>query len=176
MRRVAEQAGCTTMALYTHFAGKDGLLGALFDEGFAELARAQREVPRTSDAVAYVRALCLAYRETAHRFPHHYALMLGRFSGAHTPSAASAAAARQTLDVLVHAIESTRPRTRDRRARAAESAQAIFAFCHGWVSLEALQFIQPAAATERQFLNAVSALLHADALPAPSPSRAPIPR
>jgi len=38
MRRVAKAVGITPMALYRHFADRDGLLGALADAGFAELA------------------------------------------------------------------------------------------------------------------------------------------
>lgn len=38
MRRVAEAVGITPMALYRHFADRDGLLNALADAGFAELA------------------------------------------------------------------------------------------------------------------------------------------
>lgn len=165
VRRVATLAGCTTMALYTHFSGKDGLLAALYDEGFAELARAQRAVPELVDPVAYVLALCLAYRETARRFPHHYALMLGRFSGEHQPSRQSAAAALRTLDTLASAVSAALSDAPDRQARATSTARQLFAFCHGWVSLEAMTFIANDQSSERQFTAAVDALLeHAAAM------------
>lgn len=38
MRRVAEAAGVTAMAIYRHYPGRDALLNALADEGFHELA------------------------------------------------------------------------------------------------------------------------------------------
>src|SRR5271168_4945361 len=38
MRRVATAVGITPMAIYRHFADRDGLLNALADEGFTELA------------------------------------------------------------------------------------------------------------------------------------------
>ncbi len=38
MRRVARAVGITPMALYRHFADRDGLLNALADDGFRELA------------------------------------------------------------------------------------------------------------------------------------------
>jgi AcrR family transcriptional regulator len=38
MRRVAKSVGITPMALYRHFADRDGLLNALADAGFEELA------------------------------------------------------------------------------------------------------------------------------------------
>ena len=39
MRRVAEAVGITPMAVYRHYADRAGLLNALANEGFAELAR-----------------------------------------------------------------------------------------------------------------------------------------
>jgi AcrR family transcriptional regulator len=39
MRRVAKAVGITPMALYRHFADRDGLLNALADSGFEELAK-----------------------------------------------------------------------------------------------------------------------------------------
>jgi AcrR family transcriptional regulator len=38
MRRVASAVGITPMALYRHYPNRDGLLNALSDEGFVELA------------------------------------------------------------------------------------------------------------------------------------------
>jgi AcrR family transcriptional regulator len=38
MRRVAKAVGITPMALYRHFANREGLLDALADEGFRDLA------------------------------------------------------------------------------------------------------------------------------------------
>jgi AcrR family transcriptional regulator len=38
MRRVAAAVGITAMAVYRHYPDRDGLLNALADEGFAELA------------------------------------------------------------------------------------------------------------------------------------------
>jgi AcrR family transcriptional regulator len=37
MRRIAEQAGCSTTMLYTLFGGKDELVNALYLEGFRRL-------------------------------------------------------------------------------------------------------------------------------------------
>lgn len=159
VRRVAALAGCTTMALYTHFSGKDGLLAALFDEGFAELSRAQQAVPPQREPLAYAAALCVAYRQTAHRFPHHYALMLGRFSGVYHPSPQSAAIALQTLDTLVSAIAAALTETPDRAERAMRVARQLFAFCHGWVSLEAMNFATETESSERDFLAAIDTLL-----------------
>jgi AcrR family transcriptional regulator len=142
VRRVAEQAGCTTMAVYTQFAGKPGIVAALYDEGFERLAQAQAAVPAGLAPHDRICALCHAYRVTAHRFPQHYALMLGRFSGEFTPPEASAERALATLKTLEDAaaaalVASGKPGDQGRIATEAQrAAHVLFALCHGWVSLE----------------------------------------
>jgi AcrR family transcriptional regulator len=42
VRRVATEAGCSTIGVYTWFGGKDGLIDALWTEGFASFAAALR--------------------------------------------------------------------------------------------------------------------------------------
>ena len=49
MRRVADAVGITPMAVYRHYAGRDGLLSALADQGFAELASALKSRRYSSD-------------------------------------------------------------------------------------------------------------------------------
>jgi AcrR family transcriptional regulator len=159
VRRVAEQAGCTTMAVYTRYGGKDGLVAALFDEGFERLAQAQQAVSSKLGAGKRVLALCQAYRDTALRFPHHYALMLGHFSGEHVPSPQSSAKAMATLQTLIDAVAASLAPSRDRERRATEVAHQLFAFCHGWVSLERLGFFGEAADASGAFERGVQALL-----------------
>lgn len=134
VRRLAERAGCTTMAIYSRFGGKNGLLAALFDEGFAQLKAAQENVPSTLSGTAYLLALCRAYRQTARTYPHHYALMLGSLSGEFTPPPASREKGRATLVFLARAIAQHSNETHEGLAESL--AQQLFAFCHGWVSLE----------------------------------------
>lgn len=143
VRRIAERAGLTTMAVYTHWQGRDGLLGALYDEGVATLAAAQARalsaLPPEATPVERVQALCRAFRETAHGVPHHYALMLGGTSHAFHPPAESAARALATLATLEEAVAAALVQalgTSDAARHAATIARQLFAFCHGWVALE----------------------------------------
>ncbi len=78
VRRIATEAGLSTMAIYHHFGGKDGLVEALYVDGFRALDDALAAVPRTDDPLADVEALALAYREVAMRRPGYYEVMFGR--------------------------------------------------------------------------------------------------
>ncbi len=159
VRRVAQHAGCTTIAVYSRFGGKEGLLGALFDEGFERLADAQAKVDATLPPAARVLALCRAYRATAHAFPHHYALMLGAFSGEHRPSPESSARAMSTLQTLTRSVSATLAPGKDKARRSEEVAVRLFVFCHGWASLEQIGFFQDAEGQSPSFDRAVQALL-----------------
>jgi AcrR family transcriptional regulator len=154
LRRVAQQARCTTIAVYTRFGGKNGLIGALYDDGFAELANAQAkaQTQTTANAVrkklaqpdhALVLELCKSYRATAQRFPNHYALMLGAQSGLHAPSQASQNAALATLATLRAAVLDYLDASK--KELADPLTLRLFAFCHGWVGLEQLGFLANAA-------------------------------
>jgi AcrR family transcriptional regulator len=160
VRRVADQAGCTTMAVYSRYGGKEGLLSALFDEGFERLALAQADVSRELAPTERVLALCHAYRQTAQAYPHHYALMLGNFSGDHTPSPESSAKAMSTLTTLASAVATLLTPHQDREQRATAIANSLFAFCHGWVSLERLGFFGDGRQVSQGYEQAVLALLN----------------
>ena len=82
VRRVAEGAGCTTMPVYSRYGGKEGLLQALLDEGFAALAATQGAVPVSLPPAERVRRLRREYLRIAAERPHHYALIL-RSQGGH---------------------------------------------------------------------------------------------
>jgi AcrR family transcriptional regulator len=133
VRRIAERAGMSTMAVYSHFGGKDGIIGALYDEGFDTLRSAQARVPVTRSAIDRVLGLCRAFRNTAATHPHHYALMLGAHSGSFTPSLASAERATATMSPLREAVSATKRTPPDIEGDVAR----LLAYCHGWATLSA---------------------------------------
>jgi len=146
VRRVADAAGCTTMQVYSRFGGKDGLLRALFDEGFEALYRAQRAVPSALPPAERVVQLCHAYLKIAAARPHHYALMLGAHSGDFDPPRESRTRAMATLTHLVEAVGAALPSTPVRDQRAREVAHQILAFCHGWAMLSATRLVDASRA------------------------------
>jgi AcrR family transcriptional regulator len=159
VRAIAADAGCTTMAVYTHFGGKDGLVQQFFDEGFARLAAAQQAVPTTLPVPDRVVALCHAYRAIAHGFPHHYDLMLGAHSGRFRPAPDSRRRALATIAYLVDVLEAIEPRGAKRRVRAEVRARAVIALCHGWVMLERAGLYPMNAEADTAFERAVQSLL-----------------
>ena len=146
VRRVAQAAGCTTMQVYSRYGGKDGLVQALFDEGFEALATAQQAVPALLPPAERVRRLCHEYLRIAAERPHHYALMLGAHSGDFQPAEESREHALATLTHLIAAVGNALPPMTDRDQRAREVAHQILAFCHGWAMLSATPLLDDARA------------------------------
>jgi len=71
VRKVAEHAGLSPMAMYRHFADKDALLNALMDDGFAAWEKIARSI-RAADPVEWLIALGEAFLEFALTEPHRF--------------------------------------------------------------------------------------------------------
>lgn len=76
-RRVTAEAGLSTMAVYTHFGSMDGLLAAIWREGFARFGAELERPSLTADPVADFMAQGWGYRHFALREPHLYKVMFG---------------------------------------------------------------------------------------------------
>ncbi|GAA4910223.1 TetR family transcriptional regulator [Stackebrandtia albiflava] len=103
-RRLAERVEYSQPVLYSHFAGKEAIVGAVALEGFGELAArlggARREAPEPGRAALH--AVCGAYLDFAEAHPALYQAMFHlpndlRFASDETP-----APMRACFDEFVH--------------------------------------------------------------------------
>jgi AcrR family transcriptional regulator len=76
-RRVATEAGCSTMAVYTHFGSMNDLVREIAREGFARLEAHLASVDATDDPVADMALLGRLYRHNALANSHLYEVMFG---------------------------------------------------------------------------------------------------
>jgi AcrR family transcriptional regulator len=137
LRRLAAATGTSTMAVYTLFGDKQGLLAAMYREGFARLGAALEDAGRDSDdPLDALARLGLAYRQTALANPHLYDLMFGRPVTTFVPDADAQAVADAAYRPLVNAVG----RCLDAGALVGPEAERIafylWAVSHGMVSLE----------------------------------------
>ena len=137
MRKVAAAVGCSTMVLYSNFGSKDGLLDALFLEGFRRLHQALQATPDPGDADAHVLALCHTYRRAAHAAPAYYAIMFQGAIAEYEAPPASREQALATLDPLIEVVWNfLQHRDGSPYHAAREMAMRLWAAAHGIVSLE----------------------------------------
>lgn len=144
-RKVAIEAGTSTMALYTDFDGMGELVEELAKEGFRLLTARMAVLADSADPVADLLAKGLAYRQFALDRPHLYALMFGlsapggrRVStadltrGATSVSEEGAAAFGHLVTVAGRAIDAGRFRAGDPVLAAVQ----LWSGLHGYVLLE----------------------------------------
>ncbi|WP_260191145.1 TetR/AcrR family transcriptional regulator [Actinophytocola gossypii] len=79
-RRIATEAGTSTMAVYTHFGSMSGLVREIVHEGFGRLRHYFERLVPTDDPVADLALYGRAYRHTATSAPHLYSVMFGGLS------------------------------------------------------------------------------------------------
>ncbi len=136
VRGVAARAGVAPMALYNHFDGKNGVLEAIWIDGFEKLR----------DCVSLHRgrplddlfAVGQAYRAFALAHRAHYTVMfMHRFAGFEPSLEASHAAAR-AFEALVNQVERAQVEGHFTGAAPGDVAQMLWSTCHGFVSLEIL--------------------------------------
>src|SRR5688572_33093440 len=78
VRRIATAAGTTTMALYTRFGSRDGLLDVVYTQGFEQLRGRLAPAALMADPAGAVLELLGAYRAFALANPGLYGLLFER--------------------------------------------------------------------------------------------------
>lgn len=74
-RKLAEEIGASTTAVYTHFNGMAGLYEELVRESFIRFGRRLDKLSPSDDPIADLVELGLAYRDFALEAPHRYRFM-----------------------------------------------------------------------------------------------------
>lgn len=167
VRAISKRAGLSTIGIYNHFSGKQGLLDALYIEGF-ELVRSTVEDARPDlsprDAVLVGLSNYIDFAVT-HR--PHYDLIFGASDPSYTPSSVATQAGEKAFDALTRLVTRAIPAALNGYQKR-EAALQLWALAHGYISLqdhEATDLI-PNAAWRDLIMNAVT--LHLDALIAKS--------
>jgi AcrR family transcriptional regulator len=158
-RRLAEEVGSSTMAVYTHFGGKDELLAATSVEGFRRLARSLGRVRRTDDPVADLFGLGRAYRRNALANPDLYRVMFGASPASAVLSADEAAMTLGTFETLVHGTERCIAADRFDAGDPWMMAAQLWSASHGLVMLELAGFFPQKGAAMTCFTDMTTALI-----------------
>jgi AcrR family transcriptional regulator len=141
LRRLANGTDTSTMAVYTLFGDKQGLVAAMYRAGFERLGNTLRDsVGDVEDPLTALANLGIAYRSAALANPHLYDLMFGRPVASYEPDAETKAIADAAYRPLVEGVQ----RCLDSGALIATPAEGaaeriglyLWAVSHGMVSLE----------------------------------------
>jgi AcrR family transcriptional regulator len=162
-RRLAEAAGTTTQSIYTLFGGKEGVVRAMYREGYARLEARLRRVKDTDDPLDDLLQRGRAYRAAALASPHYYDVMFGHPVPEFTPDDDDLAAALVTIAHLQDGVQ--RCIDSGLLADGVDAARLttwLWAAAHGVVSLELAGFIDvgPRRGTSDVYDEYLAASLH----------------
>jgi AcrR family transcriptional regulator len=161
MRRLATALGCTTTVLYTMFASKQGLIDAMYREGFDRLTARMRAIPSDAPPAERLRLSGLAYRENALSSPQLYQLTFGAAAPEHTPGPEATAAAAASLEPLIEIVHACVDAGIFRPEDPRFIAQVLTAAAHGAVSLELSHYFWSHAEAEQRYNTLTAAAAQA---------------
>ena len=143
VRRIAGDAGMSTMNVYSRFGSKHGVVEQLFLHGFRLLAAAMADVPHTDDALADLRTADSAYRRFALEHTTLYSVMFDRAVPHYQPTDSALATGMATLQQLAELLERAMDAGALRRLDPLHAAAIVWSTCHGVISLELKQAGMP---------------------------------
>ncbi|MDP1738725.1 MAG: TetR/AcrR family transcriptional regulator [Caulobacter sp.] len=138
IRKIADEVGVSSTALYMHFRDKDEILLEICDRAIELLLKQNSEIAaRPIDAVARVRLMLDAYMTFALENPNAYQLVFCGHSGivSEDKQAATEALGDRCYAVWVGTVREIAAIGRLRTGTADSAAQSMWAACHGLVAL-----------------------------------------
>lgn len=156
VRRVATDAGGSTMNVYSRFGGKQGLIDALFIAGFEQLTGELSQVDATADPTRDVVRCCAAYRAFAITHRPTYTLMFERSELRTSPEAVQASA--RALEEL-HRRVALACNSGGLRGDPLHLTAGFWATSHGLVTLELAGLGPPEIEWPKRFDQTIEALL-----------------
>ncbi|ALM92091.1 TetR/AcrR family transcriptional regulator [Alteromonas stellipolaris] len=133
VRAIAEGAGMSTIGIYSHFKGKQGILDALYIEGFTLVDEMMKKSEGNTPSDRLLNA-CEHVLRFSEAHAAHYNLIFGSNLKDYTPSEDAIAAGEKafiTLTKVVSAIIKKEIAVEERQ----DIAMQIWALCHGYISL-----------------------------------------
>ena len=138
VRRIAAEAGVAPMGVYKRFGNKNGIVDALFSEGFTRLTTALRQGPETVEVEDDLVAIARLYRRFALANASLYQLMFLQPVGDFVPSIEAATVASSSFEEIMNRVERAVERGSIEAGDPVEIAQRLWSLCHGVVALELL--------------------------------------
>ena len=133
-RAIATKAGLSTMGIYSHFNGMQGILDTLYVEGFDMVKQAvDLPIEQIGFDVAVVRAT-QNYFQFAETHGAHYRLIFGIGDGGYQPSDEAKLEAEKAFAKLVGLVARGLPEHLSWQERQ-HAAMKIWALVHGFVTL-----------------------------------------
>ena len=164
VRNIAQKAGLSTIGIYSHFKGKQGIIDALFIDACEKLYQAidAAQGNTSSDKVidACERIVLFSKHHRA-----HYQLIFGNTEG-HTTLSDEASRAFQKLENSLITLTAAIPKRTPSESKAYSLGSQIWALVHGFISLNSIQKLPNSAGSDWPEKAAQAVRLHVYAIAA----------
>ena len=171
VRNVAVTAGCSTTGVYTYFGGKDGLVDAIFVDGFERFDTALASADHAPDPMQCLLRTGETYRAWALANPTQYQVMFTRAVPDFYASEPALARALQSFEALVGRVSRAIESGDLDAGEPHELAMHVWATVHGYVMLELMQMQPPTAPAPSPTYTAGLARVFDGLRPRPTRSR-----
>lgn len=135
VRAIAGRAGISTIGIYSHFQGKQGILDALYIEGFTAVIQALAVDDLAADSRERVLLASQRYLETAETYEPHYGLIFGKLDDSYQPSDEARAVAAAGFARLTEVVGGLLAAGASASAKR-DVALQVWALIHGFVGLK----------------------------------------
>jgi AcrR family transcriptional regulator len=156
VRAIAKHAGVSTIGIYSHFQGKQGILDTLYIQGFQLVEQAMSggidnyidgciddcindkaisAADELNNSIALVMLAARNYLELAETHEAHYKLIFGEENGSYSPSKEAKQASIEAFKALTSVTTTILPPTASTEEQQSAAMQ-IWALTHGFVSLK----------------------------------------
>jgi AcrR family transcriptional regulator len=134
VRAIAKRAGLSTIGIYSHFQGKQGILDALYIEGFGLVFDAMDVNPEGKIQREDVLQAARGYIRVGREHEAHYRLIFGESDRGYKPSEEAVVASQRAFEKLVSLAGGFLPSASTLHMRQ-QLALDIWAIVHGYVSI-----------------------------------------
>ncbi|APG63055.1 hypothetical protein LPB140_09950 [Sphingorhabdus lutea] len=162
LRVIAKMAGVSTMGIYSYFNGKQGLLDALYIQGFGHVYDAMEAASKMENPRQAAIAGTQGYIDMARQYQAEYRLIFGGSGADYSPGEDARKAEARAFGRLVDIAAKLLPETASLSEKQ-KMALKIWALVHGYVSIylhgvnDVLQFDD----WDAQILSSMSQLVDA---------------
>jgi AcrR family transcriptional regulator len=157
VRGIAKQANVAAMGVYNHFEGKNGVIDAIWTQGFDRLREAMEKANVEEEPIVALEKAGANYRRFALDHVAHYQVMFMLRIKDYVPTIEAARSAALAHNALVVMVERAQRSGFLEHQNSYDLAQQFWSVTHGYVSLEILH-MNFAANPEKAYLSAVHAL------------------
>jgi AcrR family transcriptional regulator len=135
VRAIAKRAGVSTIGIYSHFKGKQGILDAMYIEGFNRVTAALLDHEPSTEPKQIVLSAARNYLRTANEFPAHHQLIFSTGLIDFEPTQEAANAGIKAFETLTEVVSCLLPETAILEAKQ-QNALEVWSLLQGFVSFK----------------------------------------